>query len=38
MQFRFGEGSDAKLGNQCSKVDKKTNKKNNKNNNSKTLI
>lgn len=24
MQFRFGEGSDAiKLGNQCSKVDKK---------------
>lgn len=37
MQFRFGEGSDAKLGNQCSKVDKK-NQKNNKNNNSKTLI
>lgn len=28
MQFRFGEGSDAKLGNQCSKVDKKQNKKN----------
>lgn len=26
MQFRFGEGSDAKLGNQCSKVDKKNKK------------
>lgn len=26
MQFRFGEGSDAKVGNQCSKVDKKPKK------------